>query len=501
MRATVLLRSCRVPIACALGVAMLASIAPFPGAAPVAMAVTATTTTIDVPSGTIYATPMYGGPVANVPVTAHVRPIPVLTGGYVPAVAFAVDGGSRIPAPLNQDGDAPFTLQLPPGPHSVVAFFGPIEDWGASESAPAAVTVGVGTTMELASSLNPALSTEAVTITATVTPAAGDPSGGTVTIVDAFDGSTIASGPVGGGTKTVTVTRLFEVGAHPLTATYSGDGDFGPSEATLRQVVNADTGVLVSSLGVQYATFYPVVDTYRDTVAIRGSLGEPATVRILVYSPTGRRVRTSSLGALANGAYSWAWDGRSSSGTLLAAGKYKIVQEITDTASNVRRATFYVNLSRKYLHWSTHTITLNGAQFGISGKAGTGAVSKAKSAYDRGVRISSGSEWAAVRYTFALRAATVYRPLAFKVLGRSPNGTGAWAGLWNRSYGSALNIDNYDARWVGPGYAWYSISLDSGSHRKGRTSYGEVVAINDGGTRVFDISKVRLTYRYGVLGS
>jgi hypothetical protein len=243
------------------------------------------------------------------------------------------------------------------------------------------------------------------------------------------------------------------------------------------------------------------VDRYKDSVGIRGTLGEPAAVRILIYSPTGKRVRTVSLGMLATGGYSWAWNGRNAAGTLLAAGKYRVVEEITDTASNVRRATFYVSLSRKYLHWSTHTITLTGAQFGMAGKEGTGSVSKSRSAYDRGVRISSGSDWAAVRYTFALRAATVYRPLTFKVLGRSPNRTGAFAGLWNKGYGSALVIGNYDVGWIGPAYAWYPISLDPGAHRKGRTAYGEVLAVNDSGARVFDIAKVRLTYRYGVLGS
>jgi hypothetical protein len=319
--------------------------------------------------------------------------------------------------------------------------------------------------------------------------------------VDAFDGSTIASGAVGGGTNSIGVTRTFETGSHALTATYTGGGDFGPSNAALTQVSSADTAVSVTGLGVQYATFYPVVDSYKDTVAIRGTLGEPATVKISIYSTTSKLVRSADLGLRAPGAYAWSWNGKSSAGTLLAAGKYRIVQRITDTLGNVRLATFYVTLSRKHLHWYTHTITRYGSQFGISGKGGTGYVSKSKSSYASGVRISSGSDWAAVRYTFTLRAATVYRPLTFKVLGRSPNGTGAWEGLWNRTYGSAVYAENYDVKWIGPAYKWHSISGDPAAHRSGRTTYGEVVVENDGGATSFDIAKVQLTYRYGVLGS
>ena len=486
----------RARIALAVGVALLASVAPIAGATPVALAVTATTTTIDVPADTVY-----GETFATVPVTAHVRPVPVPTGGYTPAVNFLVDGAFNSPAPLDVNGDAQGFVHLAPGTYSVVASFGGIEEWAPSDSSPATVTVGVSTTMTLTSSLNPALDTQPVTITATVTPAAGALSGGTVTIVDGFDGSTVASGTVGDATSSVSVTRTFATGSHALTATYTGHGDFGPSDATLTHVSSADTAVSVTGLGIQYATFYPVVDSFKDTVAIKGRLGEPASVLIRIYSPAGKLVRTADLGARAPGAYAWTWNGRNAAGTLLAAGKYKIVQRVTDTAANVKSATFYVTLSRQHLHWSTHTITLFGSQFGISGKAGTGSVSKAKSAYDHGVRISSGCSWAAVRYTFSLRAATVYRPLTFKVLGKSPNKTGAWEGLWNKTYGSALYTHNYDVEWIGPGYGWYAISGDPTTHRKGRTTYGEVVVQNESGVKNFDIAKVRLTYRYAVLHS
>ena len=277
-------------------VALLASL----GAGTVA-ATTATTTTLDVPSGTQY---------GAFTVTAHVRPVPQPENGFTPAVLFHVDGGGGSPAPLDQNGDAQLELSLSQGSHSIVASFGPFSDWDASASDPAKVHVGVRTTTTLMSSREPALTTESVTITASVSPAV---SGGTLSIVDAFDGSTIASGAVGPGTSSVSVTRTLAAGSHDLSASYTGDGDYGPSEAHLTQTVRGDTGVDATTR-VQYSTFYPYTDGYRDTDEISGSLGEPASVMIRVYSPANTLIKTVNLGAQPKGRYAYKWTGRSSSG-------------------------------------------------------------------------------------------------------------------------------------------------------------------------------------------
>ena len=117
----------------------------------------------------------------------------------------------------------------------------------------------------------------------------------------------------------------------------------------------------------------------------------------------------------------------------------------------------------------------------------------------KGVRLTSGDSWAGVRYAFALRSAVVYKPLAFKVLGRSPNGQKAYEGLWNRTLGSAANTSSYDQREIGPRYAWYSLAGDPTTHRSGRTTYGAVYVESAGVSRIFDIAKVQLTYRYAIL--
>ena len=475
------------PIAAALFAVLVATTM----AAPAVRAGTPTTTTLEVPANAVY------GPFT---IVGHVRPAPQPNQGYIPALGLLVNGVLNAAAPLDTNGDGSTQLNLPPGTYEIVATFGPFGEWDASQSAPATVTVGVATQVQLASSLNPALSSDTVTITATVVPSDPGLSGGTLSIVDAFDGSTIASGPVGGDTLSVSVGRRFAAGSHVLTASYSGDGAFGPSEASLTQVSEADAAVLASGLGIQYSTFYPVKDGYRDTVAIRGILGETARVQLEIRNAsTNKLVRSVDLATRAAGAYSWAWNGRNASGALLAAAKYKVVQRLTDTVGNKKAATFYVNLSHRKVTWYTHTITKYGDQYGATGDPGSGYVSQSKSSYGRGVRISSGTSWAGVRYTFALRTATVYKPLTFKVLGRSPNGTEGWGGLWNRTYGSAANGSSYDLFQVGPAYKWYSKAFDPTAHRSGRTTYGEVLVVWDGYTELFDIAKVQLTYRYGVL--
>ena len=451
---------------------------------------TPTVTTLDVPAGIVY---------GDLVLTVHTRPVPFIPGGYIPAVLINVSGGHGSWASFDQNGDATMSFRLEPGSYTVSASYPGHGDLAPSESQPAAVVVGSATHTYVSSSLNPVLSTQDVTITANVVPDHGTVSGGTLSIVDAFDGTTIASGPVGPGATSVTVTRRFATGDHPLTASYSGHGLYGASVGSLTQTAAPDLEVEASGLGVAYTAFYPVKDGYRDTVEVRGSLGEAASVLVRIYSPLGKLVKTMDLGARPPGAYASSWNGRKVTGTVLPAGKYRVVQQITDLGGNVLTATHYVTLSTKKLVWSTHTITQYGRQYRIYGDPGNGSVSRAASAYPRGVKLTSGTSWVAVRYTFTLRSATVYRPLTFKVLGRSPTRTTGYAGLWNPGYGSSRYVDTYDVRKVGPSYTWYPITVDASAHRSGRTAYGMVYVGYVTSKATFDVAKVRLTYQYAVL--
>ena len=298
------------------------------------------------------------------------------------------------------------------------------------------------------------------------------------------------------------MTKVFATGSHTLTATYSGDGNYAPSEAHLTQTINADTAVDAIGLGVAYPAFYPFRDAYRDTEAIRGRLNETASVVIQIYSPSGSLIKTVNLGTRSPGAYVYNWNGRNSAGAILAEGRYKIVQRLTDVASNVRNATVYVGLSRKRLIWTTSTISRNGSAYTGYIDAGNGSISKTNSAYQQGVLLSSGTGGVAVNYRFTVHSAVKYgAAITFGVQGRSPNGRKAAEGLWNRSLGSSTNTNAYDYRIIGPAYQWWSLSGSSGLHLSGQhAAYGSVVVPYSGFVRRFDIARVRLVYRWAVLG-
>src|SRR5262249_58339867 len=112
--------------------------------------------------------------------------------------------------------------------------------FGNSKSEAVAVTVSpASTAVTLASSLNLALTGQAVTFTATVAavaPGAGTPTG-TVTFMDGgVILRTVAVGP--GGTATFTTT-FAAAGGHVITAVYNGDTNFAGSSQALTEQVNA----------------------------------------------------------------------------------------------------------------------------------------------------------------------------------------------------------------------------------------------------------------------
>jgi hypothetical protein len=463
-----------------------------------ALAVTATTTTLDVASDSIEIGS--GETSGALVVTAHVVPAPQPFNGFIPAVGFLVDGTLNGVAPIDGSGDGSTDVHLSAGTHSIVATFGGLGDFAASESDPATVVATFATAVTLSSNRNPALDTEAVTITASVSP--GSITGGTLTVVDSFDGSTIASATVGSGTTSAAVTQVFAEGMHALTATYSGDGDYASSLAHLDQAVNKDTVVAATELSVAYATFYPYPDQYRDTEAIRGRLQETASVLIRIFSPSGSLIKDVNLGTQSPGAYAYAWDGRYPSGAILPEGRYKIIQRLTDVAGNVSKTTFYANLSRKKLIWTTSTISINGsAYFGFIDE-GNGSISQTNSAYTRGLLLTSGTSGVAVVYRFTLHSAVKYgASITFGVLGLSPNGRKAYEGLWNRSLGLWTDPDAYDYQTIGPDYGWWRLSGSSDLHLSGQDrAYGSVVVPYTTAVRKFDIAKVRLVYRWAVLG-
>src|SRR5207248_2263817 len=102
------------------------------------------------------------------------------------------------------------------------------------------------TTTVLTSTVNPALTGQAVTITATVATTTGHMPTGTVTITD---GGTVIGTPTvdGSGHATLTTSTLAR-GTHPLAAAYAGDAnDCASSSDILTQTINAPDAVATTT--------------------------------------------------------------------------------------------------------------------------------------------------------------------------------------------------------------------------------------------------------------
>src|SRR5205814_1528896 len=104
-------------------------------------------------------------------------------------------------------------------------------------------------TTTVTSSVNPSVSGQTVTFTATVSavaPGSGTPTG---TVTFTIDGTPQAPVTMSGGVATIS-TSSFGAGAHTVTAAYSGDGNFNTSTSpNLTQTVSKDSATtsLVSS--------------------------------------------------------------------------------------------------------------------------------------------------------------------------------------------------------------------------------------------------------------
>jgi hypothetical protein len=235
---------------------------------------------------------------------------------------------------------------------------------------------------------------------------------GSVTISNAATSAVVASGAVG---EQLTLAAML-VGTHNFVVSYGGDVNFAPSSRTFTVTVTPDL-VEATNVVISYATFYPYTDGYRDALRISGSRQEPISASIRVYSPTGSLVRSASV-ARATGAYAYSWNGRYASGSLLPAGRYKVVQTLTDAAGTTKTISVFVNLSHKRLVTKTSYITKFGNAVSASGREGTGRV--AVSSTGRYARLAAGSDgWAGVGYAFTLPAAVAYKSIAFQIYGTS----------------------------------------------------------------------------------
>ena len=167
---------------------------------------------------------------------------PVLPGaGTVSGTVTFKDGGATIGTGTLSSGQATFTTSgLGVGAHSITAEYGGNGSFNASSSTTALTETIVrdGSTMSLASSVNPSALGESVTFTATVSgiaPGSGTPTG-TVTFKDGS--ATIGTGTLSSGMATYATSSL-DAQTHSITGVYGGDGNFnGSTSPPLSQTVN-----------------------------------------------------------------------------------------------------------------------------------------------------------------------------------------------------------------------------------------------------------------------
>jgi hypothetical protein len=274
-------------------------------------------------------------------------------------------------------------------------------------------------------------------------------------------------------------------GVHHLTATWSGTASAAGSTSATKDLTVSANVVHATGIGVSAATFYPVVDGYGDTVSIRGVLQEPGSIAITIRrASTNAIVRTLSVPLHDAGAYTIPWNGRSASGTLLAAGTFRVTQVVKDTDGATLSVVSSVTSSWKKLYWHSGTQTKYGNQYAAKGTGGGTIASTSK--YVRGMRITlplgTPGRWAALGYQFSLPSGTAYSSLRFWVLG---SGTHAAAiGMQDRRLGTwpsghAWIVDDFaPLATAGTSYAWRSVAGSATYNRIGRVVRGIVLAEN-----------------------
>jgi hypothetical protein len=297
-------------------------------------------------------------------------------------------------------------------------------------------------------------------------------------------------------------------GTYNFTARFSGTTHLAPSSDDVDVVVDPDP-VYVDSMLTQYASIYPVTDGYRDTDKISGSREEAAAILIRIYNSANTEVKSVSY-ALGTGAYSYAWNGRTSTGSILPEGTYRVLQRATDIHGVSKWVTTYVVLSKKFLHYHTTTITKLGSSInGGGGSFGSAIINYTNSS----VKVFANGGYGYAGWTFTMPSATVYKSETFKVEAKhilvSGDGSRLKAEDWTKPVGSphycGAGWDPYCfGAWKVFGnstgsLAWFSEgTLTASAYHSGRTFKGMVYVA--GTTHAAYVYKVSLTVVYGVLG-
>ena len=448
---------------------------------------------------TVPSNPMPAGPVV---VTATLTPNP---GDGL--IRFTPSFGNEVIEPVDANGQAILDLgTLQPYVYPVTAEYLGDATYGHA-STELDVNVWAQSTVSLTINRSSAIVGELPVIaTATVTTPGADP-GGSVFFLDDVGGVVVTLGPatVGPTGTAVLSTSSLRIGTHQITAHFvppSGWMDSSAGPATV--VVAADTAVH-ATFKVSLPTFYPYKDSYRDTVALGGVLDEKATVTIKVYSSTGSLKRTFSLGTRAAGSYSASWNGRTSTGTAVAAGKYKVVATIKDTHGHSKTFTSYTTVSWRKVVWKAVAV-LRYASTGAYYAGAYGGDLYVSPDYPNGRILDSGSMirdcetcgWIGGRFVFGMKSTALdYKSIYLQVRGhgfsdREHPGSVSVVNPTTKAYGSTSPNCEDDQPGVTCGLP---ISKSYVSSTKALDTW---VWMTQAWGDAYDLYYVKLTYQYAI---
>jgi hypothetical protein len=162
------------------------------------------------------------------------------------------------------------TAALGVGGHTITATYQGDSNFLSSTASLTQTVNQDSTTTGLSSSVNPSIYGQAVTLTATVTanaPGSGTPTG-TVDFFDTATNTDLGSATlqvVNGVDQATLTTAGLGVGAHTITATYKGDGNFLSSNGSLKQTVNQDATTTTLSSSAN-PSLYGAAVTFTATV-------------------------------------------------------------------------------------------------------------------------------------------------------------------------------------------------------------------------------------------
>jgi hypothetical protein len=195
------------------------------------------------------------------------------SGGTPTGTVTFKDGATMLgTGTLNGSSQATFsTGALTTGSHSITAAYSGDGNFGSNVSAVLTQTVNQNaSTTGVASSVNPSAFGQSVTFTATVSGTGGTPTG-TVTFKDGA--TTLGSAALNGSGQASFSTTALTAGGHSITASYSGDTNFGSGTSpVLTQTVNQTSSTIGIASSVDPSAFGQSV-TF--TATINGSGGTP----------------------------------------------------------------------------------------------------------------------------------------------------------------------------------------------------------------------------------